>query len=103
MTLPLPATRRATSTQSGFFPVFCFIPEGVHLGEIRLRRAPAVLMEPLFNVSKPAAEFCVGVRERRLRIDVEVPGDICHHEQEIAEFFPEFGGRGGVRRRSVRF
>lgn len=59
---------------------------------------------PLFgqrrlDALKPPDEFPVCRPQRRVGIDPEVPRDVRHHEQQVAELFSDT--RGGVVRRAI--
>ena len=61
------------------------VPQGVHLGEVGLRRAAALLAEPGFDEAEAADEFLVRRAQSALGIDLKVAGDVGDDEQEIAE------------------
>ena len=70
-----------------FLDRLCFVPECIHFFERRLRRRFAVLCETRFDMRETANEFAIGGAERSFRIELQMPRDVGHDEQHVAELF----------------
>ena len=70
---------------------FRLVPQPVHFIERRLRGVATLLGETRFDMAETAREFRVRPAQCRLRIDLEMPRDVGHHEQHAAHIEEEFG------------
>ncbi len=71
------------------FGCFRGVPQRVHLGQRRILRPLALRRQRLLDRAKAPREFLVGGAQRRLRIGIEMAGEIDHGEQQVADL-----GRG---------
>ena len=72
---------------------FGLVPQGVHLGEVRLRRGRAARGELLLDVAEAAGELFVGGAQGGFRIELQVARDVGDDEQQVAELLLD-GARG---------
>src|SRR5262245_20674177 len=71
------------------------VPEVVHLCKGGLLRGLAPLRQCPFDGGEAALEFPVGGPQRRLRVGVEMTGEVDHGEQEIADLRRRIGAVAG--------
>ena len=62
------------------------IPQRIHLSERRVLRRLAFCGERTLDRGKAALEFLVGPPQQRLRVGVQVAGEVYGGEQQIADF-----------------
>jgi hypothetical protein len=55
-----------------------------------VRRGAAVAGQCVFDKFEPPLEFGVGLAQRDLWIDVQMPREVGHDEQQIPDFFGDF-------------
>ena len=68
------------------------LPEFLHLDEVSVHWRFSLSLQGLLNKSKPALELAVGSPQGSFGIDAEMPGQIDHREQQIADLI-----RHGIR------
>ena len=71
---------------SAFSAALARIPERVHLREIRVLGPPPLRRQRSLDRPEPPRELGVGGAERGFGVDLQVPGEVGHDEEEIAEF-----------------
>ena len=103
---PKPAIRRrggplplsgGVSSAAPSLALFGFDPERLHLVEVGAFRLTAVFREAMFDMGEAPLELGVGRAQRRLRIDVEMTGEIDRGEQQIADLLRQRLGRAAAR------
>ncbi len=94
-----PAARRSFVRRS--FATLHFLPEPLLRFEVQIRENLAALRRQGFHAAKPPLELGVRRAQCRLRIHIELAGQIGGGEQQIADFFENFR-RSACRRGAVR-
>src|SRR5262245_50874616 len=74
-----------------------FVPELIHRLQRRVLGPAAVLRQRLLDGAEAAREFLIRLTQRGLGVDLEMPRDVRHHEQEITELLDDPSRRYGFR------
>ena len=62
----------------------------IHLLERGVRRLAAFRGKGGLYALEAAGEFRICVAQARFRVDPEMPRDVCHHEEQVAELLTDF-------------